>query len=281
MKKNLFIITTVVLILATACNSGINDNMTFEEFQNYLEKNSNDSIKEAGECYYKVLKDGTALAPNLTPERLYSEYDITASSLTGKEISKKHIVLHGNTYQPKPLPTDIYKALGGETMNEGLEVEIYMSQDDAKKCELLDSDCEYPMVKVNFKKVNVMREFTVYVADKEAKVKFGDDLKNFLEATAMMVGNNGNIMVGKGIQIQQFNNGRYIVYFMDQKRGCCVNLVYKTQGDGAPLEWVSFYKRENGVAKEILPDVDSSQPNKEIDEDAFMVPTSMDEYNSL
>lgn len=281
MKKNLFIITTVVLILATACNSGINDNMTFEEFQNYLKENSNDSIKEAGECYYKVLKEGTALAPNLTPERLYSEYDITVSTLTGKEISKKHIVLHGNTYQPKPLPTAIYKTLGGDKMNEGLEVEIYMSQDDAESCGMLDGDPEYTMVKVNFKKVNVMREFTVYVADKEAKVKLGDDLMNFLEATAMMVGNNGNIMVGKGIQIQQFNNGRYIVYFMDQKRGCCVNLVYKTQGDGAPLEWVSFYKRENGVAKEVLPDVDSTRLNKEIDEDAFMVPTSMDEYNSL
>lgn len=278
MKKTLFIFSAALLILATACNSGINDKMTVKEFEKYVKDNPNDSIEEAGECYYKTLKEGTKLPSDLNPEKLYSEYDVKVTTLTGEEICKKHIVGHGDTYMPKPLPTDLYKALGAEKMNEGKEVEIYMSQDDAKSYGLLDGKCDYPMVKVNFKKTNIMREFTVYVADKEVKIKLGDELTEFLKTTATAIGNNKNILVGPGIQMHKNKtDDRYVVFFIDQKRGCCVNLVF----NGEPLEWVSFYRTENGIAKMVLPDVDLNKSNTQPEENAYMVPTSLDEYKML
>lgn len=278
MKKNLFIFTVALLLLATGCSTEISDKMSVEEFKNYLKDNPSDSIEEAGDCYYKVIKEGTKLSTDLDPERLYSEYDVQVTSFTGKEIGKKHIVAHGGPGYTRPIPSDLYEALGGGMMPEGEEVEIYMSQDDAKKCGLLENKCEYPMVKVNFKKTNIMREFTVYVADKEVKIKLGDDLTDFLKATASLI-NDKNILVGPGIQIHKnITDNRYVVYFTDQKRGCCVNLVFK----GEPLEWVSFYKKsENGIAEAIMPDVDPAQPNKQDLDDAYMVPTSLDEYKML
>ena len=165
----------------TAC-SGMNDNMTEEEFKTYVEKHPKDSLKygDGIEMYYKIANEGSGSSQLFMQ---YFVYNSVVSTLGGKEISRADSVtaeVNMEPFKTMGKADDKFRGFVIYGSKKGQVKEFYIPNKRAKEMGLIGDDVTYPMVKWSFKVVDIIDELPVKFLGSDLKLDYDMTLYQLL-----------------------------------------------------------------------------------------------------